>query len=102
MQIFLSNNNIIELHDLRSLVTGLKDNAATVTVTIKDMMTNEPVIGQAWPTSMAFVQDGLYRATLSPLLELSPNRLYLAVVDAVGTGSEYGHWETEVASKVRR
>ena len=102
--LYIDNNNVIELRSLTNGATSVVDTGATVTVTIQDTSGTE-VPGQVWPATMSLVSEspstGKYRATLDYDLVLSANRKYVAVVNAVGSGGEVGHWEVPVVAKVR-
>ena len=102
MQIYIGNNNQIELHDLRDVTTGTPDNTAAVEVTLRDATSGNPVEGQAWPTTMDPQGSGLYTATLQSLLELNPNCLYTANITARTTTNVKGDWSLQVTAKVRR
>ena len=102
MYVYIGNQNIVELNELRDVAELGAIEDATVTITLKDTMTNTPVDGQAWPTDMVHTEDGQYRAVLAPDLDLYPNNQYLAVIDALTTGNIQGHWELRVTAKVRR
>lgn len=100
MLIYLDNNNVIELQTLTNGITGVADTGATVTVTINDS-TGTAVTGDTWPKAMSHNTGGTYQATLSANLVLTNNRKYTAVVDAVGSGGEVGHWELCLTARVR-
>jgi len=100
MFLYIDNNNVIELQDLTNSVTEVVDTGATVETTIKDS-SGTAVTGQTWPAVMAHDATGTYRATLEADIALIPNRQYTAIVDAVGSGGEIGHWEIPVKSMVR-
>ena len=102
MYLYIDNQNIVELSELRDIIDLGAIEDATVTVTIKDTMTESPIDGQAWPTEMIHTENGTYLAVLSPDLEIKPNNQYLAVIDATTTGNVKGHWELRVTAKVRR
>ena len=96
----IGNHHCIELRELTNAVTEVVDTGATVEVTLKDVYGAE-VDGQAWPASMPHADAGLYRATLDSDLELIPEASYTAVIDAVGSGGEVGHWEVPIKAVVR-
>ena len=93
MYLYIDNQNIVELSELRDIINLGAIEDATVTVTIKDTMTESPIDGQAWPTEMIHTENGTYLAVLSPDLEIKPNTT---------TGNVKGHWELRVTAKVRR
>ena len=100
MEIRIDNNNVIELQSLTNGITDVVDVAASVTVTIKDSA-GVNVTGQSWPATMAHNTGGTYQAILDEALVLIPNRMYTAHVDAVGSGSEVGHWELSIKAITR-
>ena len=100
MFIRIDNNNVIELQTLTNGITGAVDTGASVTVTLKDSSGTE-VVGQSWPAAMNHDTGGTYRATLDDGLTLIATRSYTAIVDAVGTGGEVGHWEIPVQAITR-
>jgi hypothetical protein len=95
--IYIDNNNLLTLTALTNCATGAVDTAATVTVTLKDRAGTN-VTGQ---TTMAHVSAGTYRVTLDSDLSLTPNREYVAHINATGTGGEIGHWELELKAMAR-
>lgn len=98
---FIDNNNVIELQSLTNSVTGVADTAATVTMTLTDRA-GTPVSGQSWPSTLSHVADGLYRLTLEDDIAIVDRGSYIANIDAVGSGSEVGHWEIPVRAATRR
>ncbi len=100
LTLWIDNNNVIELQDLTNSVTEVVDTGATVTVTLQDSSGVE-VAGQSWPAAMAHDTGGTYRVTLDDDLTLIEGRTYKAIVHAVGTGSEIGHWVCDVLARKR-
>jgi hypothetical protein len=101
VELYIGNSNVVELQTLTNSVTNVIDTGATVTVTLTDTDGTE-VTGQAWPTSMPHASpDGTYRATLEDDLVLVDTKKYIAVVDAIGTAGEVGHWEQKVIAATR-
>ena len=98
--LYIDNHNVIEWQALTNSVTGVVDTGATVSATIKDSSGTE-VSGQTWPAVMAHDTGGTYRATLDADLVLIPNRMYTALVEAVGSGGEIGHREIPVKGMTR-
>lgn len=104
LELYINNNNVIELQALTNTATGLVDNGATVTVALQDADGNA-VVGQDWPASMSYVSgsEGNYRATLDSDLVMTPGRIYTAVVLVSGSGSgEVARWDAEFRAKTRR
>lgn len=99
LSLYVDNSNVVELQTLTNSVTGVADTGATVTVTLK--RGDAEVSGQVWPASMAHVSAGTYRATLDDDIVLVNRREYIAVIDAIGSGGEVGHWEAPVTASTR-
>lgn len=77
MEIILrSNDNVIEIKDLKNKATGSYLNSATVTFTLKDSSGN--TVSGADTVSMTYVSssDGVYRGTLADTVSLTQNALY--------------------------
>lgn len=100
-KLYLDNDNVIELSGVTNKLTGAVVNTATVNVTLLDS-NGDPVAGQAWPVSMAYVPNtaGTYRGLLSRSLSLEVRELVTAKVEATAAEG-YGQWETPV-SVIRR
>ncbi len=101
--IFDLNDNLIELIDLKDLVSGNFANSATVTVTLVDKDDVE-VVGETWPLAMIFVpaSDGLYRAILKDTLTLVVGSLYTAKIDVNDGLDRQAHWDFLVRAEIRR
>src|SRR5262245_45959436 len=94
MPAFVLNTNVLDLIGLKSHVENVYLNAATVTYTIKDKAGAE-VGGATWPQEMVYVtgSNGDYQGILPSVLEMPPNKLYYAWIDAQVGGERIGHWE---------
>jgi len=99
-ELLIGNSNVIELRELTNSVTELVDEGASVSVTLYDWADDE-VEGEVWPVLMGHDTGGLYRATLAPTLELTPNLPYYGVVVAEGSGGEIGRWRVPMRARVR-
>lgn len=104
LTLYVGSSNVVELTGLTNSVTGAVDNAATVTVTVKDATGATNVAGETWPKSMAYVaaSAGTYRATLSPNLAITSGTRYRAVVDVTGSNGDKDRREVPVAAKYRQ
>jgi len=101
--IYEGNDHILELVGLQGVATGDYENAATVTVTLKDSSGVE-VSGQAWPTTMTYVtgSNGRYRATLEDVLVLTSGSSYTAIIEADAGSGLKGKWELDLKCQTRR
>lgn len=66
MEIYLANDNLLELIGLKDAVTDTYINNATVTAILKNAATGEELTGQTWPISLSYIasSNGDYRATI--------------------------------------
>jgi hypothetical protein len=85
--IYISSDNVIEAADQYDTVAGTYLNAATFTVTIKDL-SGTSLSGISWPVTMSYVaaSNGRYRAVIDKALSISPGITYFAEI----TGAESG------------
>lgn len=101
-ELFVANDTVLEIQNLRSDISGEALNEAAVTVTLLDANGVE-VSGQGWPQEMTLVTGsrGMYRAVLAAALPLVPNARYTAriMVDA-GVGL-IGTWNMECVARTR-
>ena len=97
LTINVGSHNVVELRDLKNTVTGAIDTGATVSVTIKDI-SGATITG---PVSMTHDTGGLYRATLDHDIDIVAGTVYMATVEAAGSGGEVGVWTCRVLAKVR-
>ena len=100
LNIYLGNDTVIELSDVKNTTTQVIDTGAAVAVTLEDMQGDE-VTGQTWPLAMPHVAAGLYRATISASIGIEANAQYRAIVTATGTDNEVGLWEYGVIAQIR-
>lgn len=100
--IFDQNDNLLEVIDLKNVVTDTFVNTATVTATLVDSE-GVDVVGESWPITLAYVaaSDGLYQAILKDTLTLAPGDLYTAKIDADDGPNKVAHWEFPVRAKTR-
>ena len=91
--LIVGTDNIIQVDALTDQDDGSYLNAATVTVTLMDAAGDE-VTGETWPLSMPYVSasNGRYKATLSDVLVLVPNKRYQAVIVADAGASKKRTW----------
>lgn len=81
--LYVGNDNLIEVHGLRSVATGAYDNLAVVTMRLLDAVSRALVVG---PLAMFNVggADGVYRGVLPAATPLVEGKRYLMEVKAVG------------------
>lgn len=101
--LYVGNDMLLEVADLKDDVTGEHLNAATVTVTLKDSA-GVNVTGETWPLALAYVtsSNGVYRATLKDTLSLTANARYVATVIADAGSGKRAQWELDVVARTRR
>ena len=101
--VYISNDNLLEIANLRVASTGAFANSATVTVTVKDAAGSE-VSGQTWPTTMDYVasSNGIYRAVLQDTMSLTESAKYTAEITATSSGSIKGFWSLPLTALKRR
>ena len=102
--LYLLSSNVIELASLTNTVTGVIDNGATVTVTIKDP-SGQSVSGETWPRTMSLASEspltGTYRATLSHALGIEASKRYKACISIIGSGGERDYREVPLMARIR-
>jgi hypothetical protein len=101
--LYISNDNLLTVSDLKNAATGLYINDATVSVTLVNK-TSVPVAGQTWPQSMEWVagSNGVYRATMEDDLVLTAGQLYTAKI-SVDAGNDFkASWELPLTATIRK
>jgi hypothetical protein len=101
LNLFIGNDNILEVYGLTNSETGVVDVAANVTVVLRDGA-GVAVLGQPWPTTLNHVANGVYRATLEDTLDLARGRTYYGDISAIGTGGEVAAWEAQIKAQPRK
>lgn len=102
--LYVGNDNLIEVTELKNEAEDTYINNATVTVTLIDpALSPQQVSGESWPLSLAYVSgsNGNYRATLVDTLSLSRSTKYIAQVSADGGTGLKGYWEVEAVAIIR-
>ncbi len=86
--LYLDNDNVLEVQQLRNDTSGDFLNTANVSMTLHDAG-GDPVNGANWPLPLQYVDGshGVYRVTLDRDLALTLNARYIARI-AVDGGSE--------------
>ena len=94
--IYLANDTLLELRDLRAETTGALMEGATVTAVLKD------AAGTTVATiSLLEVEAGLYRGTLPYSTALTLNARYTATITADAGAGRRGTWTVPVLVKAR-
>lgn len=101
--LFKGNDHLLEVSDLKNGSTGEFVNDATIVVTLVDADSVE-VVGQDWPTQMAYVagSDGKYRCILDDSLELVHGGFYTAIITADAGSDLKAYWELRCQADTRR
>lgn len=88
--ILKSNSNLLTLDQLKDVANDNFLNAATVTVTLKDLDGNS-ISGESWPLAMSYVSgsDGKYIATVAAAISVVEGDEVEAHVSAVESGLTY-------------
>jgi len=97
MKIYIGNDNLLTVDELKNAATGAYINDATVTATLTDADGTE-VTGQTWPTTLAYIaaSNGTYRGSLSNGLSLDRSKEYRLEVAANGGAGLVGEWTYRV------
>ncbi len=102
---FNLNDNVFELSPLSFVPTDaevssfLNDSSSVQLTSIRDI-TSASVIsgGGSFPLNMVYVEssDGVYKVVVDKGLDVMPNCLYLAIIDASGGTDLEGHFVQEI------
>ena len=100
--LYVDNDMVLQIDDLKDEIAGEAINNATVTVTLSDEQGNE-VLGAQWPLSLVHVatSNGAYRVTLPYTLEVTPGARYVATVVADAGPGLRAQWDAEVVARRR-
>lgn len=101
--LYLGNDMLLEVANLRDQATGDYLNAATVTVTLKDS-SGVAVAGESWPLAMSYItaSNGTYRAILRDTLTFAAGARYVATVIADAGEGRRAQWELDFVCRTRR
>ena len=101
-ELYLNNDNTLEVAGLQNAVTGQYINDATVEVTLRDADGDE-VAGQNWPLTLSYVtdSDGIYRGTLEDDLELTARADYTAEITVDAGADLTGQWSMPIIAITR-
>lgn len=100
--LYVGNDTILEIDNLKNELTGAFLTAASVTVTLKDS-TGANVIGDTWPKTLTYLasSNGVYRCTLLHALALVAGRRYTAVIVADGGAGLYASFTVDCVARTR-
>lgn len=102
MDIFVGNDNILELSELKNAASGAYLNAATVEATITDWATGTAIPSVTNPVTLSFVSgsNGRYRAVLESTAGFTPGqKVRIVITSAEGTVN--GRWEFAATARRR-
>lgn len=91
--LWVGNDMILEVAELRNTATGAYLNAATVTATLTDAA-GVNLGGQSWPLAMVYVtgSNGIYRATLTYALQITARERVTATIAVNAGGGLRAQW----------
>lgn len=96
MEVYIDNDNVLTVDQLKDIITGQYINNATITATIKDIRGRE-VDGISWPLSVPPVSantTGKYQAVIDDDLKVAENPYYLYL--SIDAGSDrIANWRLE-------
>lgn len=104
--LWVGNDNVVEVRDLKSSASGAFQNSKTVEVTLYDADDAEVDVlsgSITWPLSMSYVSssDGVYQATLPDTLDLTEGAFYTAIITADAGAGLYAKWTRSYQAKKR-
>lgn len=101
--LYLGNDMLLEVANLRDQATGEYLNAATVTVSLENSE-GVPVVGESWPLAMTYItaSNGTYRAILRDTLTLASGARYVAEVIADAGEGRRARWDLDFVCRTRR
>jgi hypothetical protein len=101
--LYVGNDNVLEVASLKDDTTGEFLNSATVSVTLKNASTGVNVVGETWPLNMSYITDsnGIFRCSLKHELELLAGQQYNAVITADGGVGLYASFTVLCVARAR-
>lgn len=103
LELYILNDNVIELVGVKNSIDSVYLNAATVTVTVVDSSGNDLPV-QPWPTTMLYVpsSNGIYRAVIEDgITGLTDSDALTAKIHVDAGGDLIGYWEIPLIAKTR-
>jgi hypothetical protein len=91
--IYINNDNLLSVENLKNAATGVYINDATVTATLKNSA-GVNTTGQSWPLTLSFVSssNGKYIGTLEDGLALTEGETYTAEINANAGNDQIANW----------
>jgi hypothetical protein len=101
--IYIGNDSVMEVADLKNDQTGADINDAAVTVRLKTTA-GADVDGETWPKTLNYVEgsQGMYRATLPYTLELAAGGRYVATIVADAGAGLRAEWDIDCVARTRK
>lgn len=101
-KIYIENDNLVELDELKDNADDSYVNDATVTVTLQEPGGTE-VSGQTWPATMSYVasSDGKYQGTLEDDVSLIAGQPYNAIINVTASDDRIAKWTVECIARER-
>lgn len=100
MVLFVLNDNLLVISNVKNESTGALISDATVTATVKTVA-GANVAGQSWPLTLSAAGNGKYEGTIESTISLAANTTYIIEWDIV-KGALVAHGETIVKAETRR
>lgn len=102
-RLYVGNDNLVELDELKDESDGSYVNDATVTLTDLEDKDGTSVTGQSFPTSMAYVaaSNGKYQGTLEDGLAVTAGEKYFATIDVDAGSDKIAQWTLECRAMTR-
>jgi len=91
--IYINNDNLLSVENLKNAATDVYINDATVTATLKNSAGGN-VTGQSWPLTLAFVSssNGDYKGILEDGLTLTEGTTYTALINVNAGNDQIANW----------
>lgn len=98
--LFVANDNLIRISDVKNESTGISIDDAVVTATLTTIE-NAEVAGQSWPLTLTAMGNGLYEGTIESIVAILDDAFFILVWDIV-KGGLVAHGETIIPASTRR
>ncbi len=100
--LYVGNDTILEIENLRDEVAGVFIPDAEVTVTLKDSA-GANVVGDTWPKTLTYLasSNGVYRCTMVHGLALVAGQRYSAAIVADGGNGLYASFTVDCVARAR-